>query len=61
MVFHLRAEMINCSFQQLHFYLANDVVKFGLKCIDILTFGLDSFDPKTRWFSSILILAVREE
>ena len=48
-VFLFRAEMVNCSFQQLNFCLANNVVKFGLKCIDSLIFGLDSFDPSTRW------------
>lgn len=35
-VFLFRAEMVNCSLQQLNFCLANNVVKFGLKCIDSL-------------------------
>lgn len=37
-----------------------EFVKFGLKCINILNFGLDYFDPKTRWSSTLALVGLEQ-
>lgn len=49
-------QLLTTSFQ----CLANNVVKFTLKCIDILTSDLDSFDPKTRWSSALARVVLQQ-
>ena len=48
MILNLGAEMINCSLQQLNFSLVDNALKFGLKCIHVLTFCLDFSYPEGR-------------
>ena len=49
MVFNLRAEILDSSFQHLDFCLVNNLIEFGLKRFHVSAFGLDTCDPKASW------------